>query len=93
MLCLPWAGPQARARCRAGAARAGWHALPCSAPAQLCLSALFSCSLLSWYTSFAQITDDVFIPRDTSLNIRMSKPAAFAIRYCQMENKKGVAVI
>lgn len=80
MLCQPWAGPWP-----------GWALW--SAPAPLLLSAPLSCSLLSWYKSFAQITDDVFIPRDTSLNIRMSKPAAFAIRYCQMENKKGVAVI
>lgn len=57
------------------------------------VSALLSCSALSWNKSPSWITADVLIPRDTTLNIRMSKPGAFAIRYCQRGNKKGVWLI
>lgn len=40
-----------------------------AAAAQLCPSAPFSCSLLSRYEAFAQVTDDVLVPRDTSRSI------------------------
>lgn len=69
--------------------RLGTLASSCSQPGLGRLSSP-SGSVLSWNKSPPWITADVFIPRDTTLNIRMSKPSASAIRYCQRGNKKGV---
>lgn len=47
-------------------------------------------SILSRNKSPSRITADEFVPRDMTLNIRMSKPGVSAIRYCQRGNKKEV---